>query len=83
VGRVAFKTLLLQAHPTWAQGNTKAAGFPFACSLPPFVLRLALIHLDWDTQRQFTRRSRDPPGLKHRQGGTNGLASDGNHLCCG
>jgi hypothetical protein len=26
---------LLQAHPTWAQGNTEAAGFPFACSLPP------------------------------------------------
>jgi hypothetical protein len=26
---------LLQAHPTWAQGNTKAAGFPFACFLPP------------------------------------------------
>jgi hypothetical protein len=26
---------LLQAHPTWAQGNTKAAGFPFACFSPP------------------------------------------------
>jgi hypothetical protein len=26
---------LLQAHPTWAQGNTKAAGFPFACFFPP------------------------------------------------
>jgi hypothetical protein len=36
---------LLQAHPTWAQGNTKAAGFPFAYSLPPFVLRLASTHL--------------------------------------
>jgi hypothetical protein len=26
---------LLQAHPTWAQGNMKAAGFPFAYFLPP------------------------------------------------
>jgi hypothetical protein len=27
---------LLQAHPTWAQDNTKAAGFPFfACLLFP------------------------------------------------
>jgi hypothetical protein len=26
---------LLQAHPTWAQGNTKAADFPFACFFPP------------------------------------------------
>jgi hypothetical protein len=25
---------LLQAHPTWAQDNTKAAGFPFRCPLP-------------------------------------------------
>jgi hypothetical protein len=25
---------LLQAHPTCAQGNTKAAGFPFACFFP-------------------------------------------------
>jgi hypothetical protein len=58
---------LLQAHPTWAQGNTKAAGFPFACFLPPFVLRLAPTHLGWDTRRQFTRRSRDPPGSKRRQ----------------
>jgi hypothetical protein len=42
---------LLQAHPTWAQDNTEAAGFPFACffppscsvsrrPIPPFVLRL-------------------------------------------
>jgi hypothetical protein len=33
-------------------------------SLPPFVLRLAPTHLGWDTQRQFTRRSRDPPGVE-------------------
>jgi hypothetical protein len=52
---------LLQAHPTWAQDNTEAAGFPFAAS-PPFVLRLVPTHLGWDTRRQFTRRSRDPPG---------------------
>jgi hypothetical protein len=26
---------LLQAHPTWAQDNTKAAGFPFAYFFPP------------------------------------------------
>jgi hypothetical protein len=35
---------------------------PFACFLPPFVLRLAPTHLGWDTRRQFTRRSRDPRG---------------------
>jgi hypothetical protein len=35
--------------------------------LPPFVFRLALTHLGWDTQRHFTRRSRDPPGSKRRQ----------------
>jgi hypothetical protein len=58
---------LLQAHPTWTQGNTKAAGFPFCLFLPPFVLRLAPTHLCWDTRRQFTRRSRDPPGSKRRQ----------------
>jgi hypothetical protein len=40
---------------------------PFACILPPFVLRLAPTHLGWDTRRQFTRRSRDPPGSKRRQ----------------
>jgi hypothetical protein len=28
-------TPLLQVHPTWAQGNTKAAGFPIACFFPP------------------------------------------------
>jgi hypothetical protein len=43
---------LLQAHPTWAQDNTKAAGFPFlACLLlSPFVLRLAPTHLGWGTR---------------------------------
>jgi hypothetical protein len=57
---------LLQAHPTWAQDNTEAVGFPFFLSSPPFVLRLAPTHLGWDTRRQFTRRSRDPPGSKRR-----------------
>jgi hypothetical protein len=44
--------------------NTKAAGFPFTpvSLFPPFVLRLAPTHLGWGTRRQFTRRSRDPPG---------------------
>jgi hypothetical protein len=37
------------------------------CCFPPFVLRLALTHLGWDTRRQFTRRSRDPRGSKRRQ----------------
>jgi hypothetical protein len=60
---------LLQAHPTWARDNTKAAGFPFthvSLWFPPFVLRLAPTHLGWGTWRQFTRRSRDPPGSKRR-----------------
>jgi hypothetical protein len=35
--------------------------------LPPFVLRLVPTHLGWDTRRQFTRRSRDPPGSKRQQ----------------
>jgi hypothetical protein len=55
---------LLQAQPTWAQGNMKVAGFPFACFIPPFVLCLAPTHLGWGTRRQFTLRSRDPPGSK-------------------
>jgi hypothetical protein len=61
---------LLQAHPTWARDNTKAAGFPFtpvSLWFPPFALRLAPTHLGWGTRRQFTRRSRDPPGSKRRQ----------------
>jgi hypothetical protein len=37
-------TPLLQAHPTWAQDNTKAAGFHFVVS-PLFVLHLAPTHL--------------------------------------
>ena len=31
------------------------------------MLRLAPTHLGWDTRRQFTRRSRDPPESKRRQ----------------
>jgi hypothetical protein len=51
--------------------NTKAAGFPFTLVslFPPFALRLAPTHLGWGTQRQFTRRSRDPPGSKRPRGG--------------
>jgi hypothetical protein len=38
---------------------------PFACLLfPPFMLCLAPTHLGWDMRRQFTRRSRDPPGVE-------------------
>jgi hypothetical protein len=44
--------------------NTEAAGFPLSST--PFVLRLAPTHLGWDTRRQFTRRSRGPPGSKRR-----------------
>jgi hypothetical protein len=52
---------LLQAHPPWAQDNTKPRFSPL------LVFRLAPTHLGWGTQRQFTRRSRDPPGSKRRQ----------------
>jgi hypothetical protein len=50
--------------------NTKAAGFPFtpvSLWFPPFALYLTPTHLGWGTRRQFTRRSRDPPGSKRRQ----------------
>jgi hypothetical protein len=53
---------LLQAHPPWAQDNT-SHGSP----LFPLMFHLAPTHMGWDTQRQFTRRSRDPPGSKRRQ----------------
>jgi hypothetical protein len=46
--------------PTLAQDNTEPR-------FSPFVFRLAPTHLGWGTQRQFTRRSRDPPGSKRRQ----------------
>jgi hypothetical protein len=59
---------LLQAHPPWAQDNTKVTVSPYC--FPPFVFRLAPTHLGWDTQRQFTCRSRDPPGSKRRQLGS-------------
>jgi hypothetical protein len=57
---------LLQAHPSaLGTGQHEGRGSPY-CS-PPFVSRLAPTHLGWDTQRQFTRRSRDPLGSKCRQ----------------
>jgi hypothetical protein len=49
-------------QPPWAQDNTKATVSP--CCSPPFVSRLAPTHLGWGTQRQFTRRSRDPPEVE-------------------
>jgi hypothetical protein len=45
--------------------TTRGRGFPLLFS--PLVFCLALTHLGWDTQRQFTRRSRDPSGSKRRQ----------------
>jgi hypothetical protein len=57
---------LLQAHPSaLGAGQHEGRGFPLLFS--PFVSCLAPTHLGWDTQRQFTRRSRDPPGSKRRQ----------------
>jgi hypothetical protein len=50
---------LLQAHPPWARDNTRPW---FPLTVFPLVFRLAPTHLGWDTQRQFTRRSRDPRG---------------------
>jgi hypothetical protein len=50
---------LLQAHPLWRR-TTRSRSFPL------FVFHLAPTHLGWGTQRQFTRRSRDPPGSKRR-----------------
>jgi hypothetical protein len=48
--------LLLQAHPLWRR-TTRSRG-------PPPVFCLAPTHLGWGTQRQFTRRSRDPPRVE-------------------
>jgi hypothetical protein len=60
---------LLQAHPTVARDKHEGHGIPPLTPVslrlpPPFVLRLAPTHLGWGTWRQFTRRSRDPPGLE-------------------
>jgi hypothetical protein len=46
--------------------TTRGRGFP-SPFLHPLCLRLTPTHLGWDTQRQFTRRSRDPPESKRRQ----------------
>jgi hypothetical protein len=45
--------------------TTRGRGFPLLFS--PLVFCLAPTHLGWDTQRQFTRRSRDPLGSNRRQ----------------
>jgi hypothetical protein len=60
---------LLQAHPTWARDKHEGRGLLrlSPSGFPPFALRLAPTHLGWGTRRQFTRRSRDPPGSKRRQ----------------
>jgi hypothetical protein len=63
---------LLQVHPTWARDKHEGHGFPLlrlspSDFSPPFALRLAPTHLGWGMRRQFTRRSRDPPGSKRRQ----------------
>jgi hypothetical protein len=50
---------LLQAHPPWAQDSTRPQ---FPLTVFPLVFRLAPTYLGWDTQRKFTRRSRDPRG---------------------
>jgi hypothetical protein len=50
-----------------ALGAGQHEGRGFTLLFPPFVFRLAPTHLGWDTQRQFTRRSRDPLGSKRRQ----------------
>jgi hypothetical protein len=42
--------------------RTTRVTIPLCCF--PLVFRLAPTHLGWDTQRQFTRRSRDPPGVE-------------------
>jgi hypothetical protein len=62
---------LLQAHPTCARDKHEGRGIPpvMPVSLrlpPPFALRLAPTHLGWGTQRQFTRRPRDPRFSKRR-----------------
>jgi hypothetical protein len=53
-------------------GQHGGRGFPLCLFLPPFVFHLAPTHLGWDTRRQFTRRSRDPPGVETPTVGTPG-----------
>jgi hypothetical protein len=60
---------LLQAHPTWAWDKHEGRGIPPLTPVslrlpPPFALCLAPTHLGWGTRRQFTRQSRDAPGLE-------------------
>jgi hypothetical protein len=51
--------------------TTRRSRFPLTV-FPPFVSRLAQTHLGWDTRRQFTRRSRDPPGVETPTVGASG-----------
>jgi hypothetical protein len=50
--------------------TTRGRGFPLL--FPPLVFHLAPTHPGWDTQRQFTCRSRDPPGVETSTVGTPG-----------
>jgi hypothetical protein len=45
-------------------GRRTTRGRSFPSLFSPLVLRIAPTHLGWDTQRQFTRRSRDPPEVE-------------------
>jgi hypothetical protein len=74
-GRTGWRTVSLSPSRTLVspyckrirpgRRTTRGRGFPLLFF--PLVFRLAPTHLGWDTQRQFTRRSRDPPGSKRRQ----------------
>jgi hypothetical protein len=50
--------------------TTRGRSFPLLFS--PLVFHLAPTHLGWDTQRQFTRRSKDPPGVETPTVGASG-----------
>jgi hypothetical protein len=58
---------------------------PPAASFPPFAFRLASTHLGWGTRRQFTCRSRDPPGFETLTAGDKGYCSPalGERACPG
>jgi hypothetical protein len=76
-GRTGWRTHTLsltlpreRLQPPTASASALGAGQHEVAVSPycfPLVFRLAPTHLGWDTQRQFTRRSRDPPGSKRRQ----------------
>jgi hypothetical protein len=57
---------LANACNPYCKRTHSSAGQHEAAVFPLCVFRLAPTHLGWGTQRQFTRRSRDPPGSKRR-----------------